>query len=147
MIKSVEVFLSEYENMHPKASRYISTTASDLSYTFFLIECWWDNANLTYKDFLEERSQSFSTPDEAIDAHKIFWLFNGLSFTDFYDHIQALVITTNDTDLTEFDYAVLIYASLQDDDTRQTFENLPLSLLHDVFTPVAEAKLADWKSR
>jgi hypothetical protein len=89
MMKSVEVFINEYNTIHPNESPSDYNKASDLSYMFFLVECWWENANLSYDEFMEDKYSSHEQASRLIDDHKVFWLFNGLSFRDFYDHIQA----------------------------------------------------------
>jgi hypothetical protein len=83
-------------------------------------------------------SSSFKTP-------RLTWLLCNVTFTDFYAQLQSFMIKLDNPNLSSMDYVLLFYISLQSVEVQDVTRNLPLSMLHDMFSPVAEDNLAKWK--
>jgi hypothetical protein len=80
----------------------------------------------------------------SIENKKIYWLFYGVPFENFVNQLRALIIERNDISLSEQDYILLVYVSLQSDKVRKSLERLPLNMLYDIFSPIADANQKKW---
>jgi hypothetical protein len=76
------------------------------------------------------------------------WLVKDLSF-DILSKALFIVLAKSDGkyDLNVSDYILMTYVSLQDEQDKALLEGLSLSLLHDMFDPVAEEKYRAWINR
>jgi hypothetical protein len=83
--------------------------------------------------------------DLSFDKMKIFWLFHDTPFISWSDKLQSFIVKKNDSTLSEEDYILLFYISLQTLEVRNFTQNIPVSMLHDMFLPVADSNLAIWK--
>jgi hypothetical protein len=79
-----------------------------------------------------------------LERHKSVWLFVNVATEDFEERAQNLIIELDNKELTISDYAVLLYLSYQDEETRKTFEDIPLAMLHDMLDPLADQKISEW---
>jgi hypothetical protein len=59
---------------------------------------------------------------------------------------QFFIINKNNPSLYGRDYILLFYISLQSAEIQDTTHGLPLLMLYDMFTPVAEDNLNRWKA-
>jgi hypothetical protein len=55
---------------------------------------------------------------------------------DFPKRSQQLIISLNDPTVRLGDYALLLYVSYQDEETRANLEGIPVSMLYDIFEPI-----------
>jgi hypothetical protein len=77
-------------------------------------------------------------PYVAYDPYdnKCYDLFYKNVRKDFRKRSQKLIISLNDPTLRLGDYALLMYASYQDEETRANLEGVPVNMLYDIFEPV-----------
>jgi hypothetical protein len=80
---------------------------------------------------------------------KLLWLFYSSifpndSYGDFPLRMQRIVIEKNDINLSASDYILLTYLGYQTDELQKSFEGLPLSMIADMFAPIAEMNLEQW---
>jgi hypothetical protein len=136
-IKNYNEFFTEYYAVHPHGD---STSGSDLH--FILAEIMYEFASLADED--EVTNNTFD--DFYVGLYKIYWLFHSINLKLLYAQLQSFIIERNDTTLSETDYALLFYVSLQDEEIQKAARGIPLSMLYDMFLPVAEANLEKWKS-
>jgi hypothetical protein len=79
------------------------------------------------------------------ESGKLTWLLCNITFTDFCAQLQSFMIKLNNPNLSDEDYILLFYISLQSQEVQDATQNLPLSMLRDMFSPVAEDNLNRWK--
>jgi hypothetical protein len=97
-----------------------------------------------YQQFLEYRHRfDVDAQNDMLDKNKGVWLFYDFPVEKFSKKAQLTVLHHNDFLCNVSDYAILIYASCLED---ETFKNIPLSILREIFEPLAEQKLTEWKN-
>jgi hypothetical protein len=130
-------FLLEYYTVHPHGN---DTSGADL---YFVLE----EIMYEFKSLADENEVTNNTfNDFYAGLYKVYWLFHNINLRLFYAQLRSFIIERNDTTLSETDYALLFYVSLQDEEIQNTAGGLPLSMLYDMFIPVAEDKLNIWKA-
>jgi hypothetical protein len=87
----------------------------------------------------------FSSGDSSLGLRLVYWLFHDSDFIDNPSKLISFIVEKNDISLQYTDYALLFYISLQSAEVQDAARGLPLSLLYDMFLPVAEDKLNRWK--
>jgi hypothetical protein len=129
-------FFIEYYAVHPDGYESADPTLyfilTDIMYELEML-CEDDIANNTFYDFY-------------VGLYKIYWLFHSINLKLLYAQLQSFVIERNDTSLSSTDYVLLFYVSLQDEEVRNVISHLPLSMIYDMFMPVAEGNLEKWKA-
>jgi hypothetical protein len=124
----------------------LSNVDNRLPYVFTQLIQFWNyidkrNSYALMADFGRWNSLGLAS---ILKRHKSVWLFVGLDSKDFEERAQNLIIKLNNKELTVSDYAVLLYLSYQDAETRKSFEGIPLSVLHEIFDPLANEKVSEW---
>jgi hypothetical protein len=97
------------------------------------------------KDIFDNDSPEPFQVSQIIGFRKCICLFVGAPVENFSEHAQELVISKHDANLNVSDYAILLYTSLHKDTIGDSFEGVPLSLLHEIFDPMADAKWDEWR--
>jgi hypothetical protein len=149
-----EAFLDSYESMYPNTLTNVFSIFPDgemevtngelLYHKLSNIIAWREYVKKDFEHYLNENFAFYDDDDESELYHyRILWLFYNFPFEDFNTRLQTLILTKNDIDLTEADYALLLYISYQED---KLFENIPLPMLHDIFGPLADKNLKEWKN-
>jgi hypothetical protein len=134
---SRDSFIDAYNLSHPDAGPYIAKsldrTLGRIFYEYIVVvDGYKEHIRLGFKDpFLENQ--------------KIFWLLCGIRFTDFSAQFQSFIIEKNDPFLSEEDCVLMFYISLQDAEIQDAAHDLPLSMVYDMFMPVAAENLKQWK--
>jgi hypothetical protein len=90
-------------------------------------------------------SAPWGSLDPTFKKSKIFWLFYDTPFSSWSDQLQSFMVKKNNGDLDDKDYILLFYISLQSVEVQDGVEGLPLSMLYDMFMPLAEENLKKWK--
>jgi hypothetical protein len=76
---------------------------------------------------------------------KMMWLFWNSGITLDPNDLVNLAVKLNDTELSEDDYALLMFISYQGEDVTVLAKNgMPLSIFYDMYTPVAESNFEEW---
>jgi hypothetical protein len=83
--------------------------------------------------------------DSFLGLRAVYALFDESDFVSYYRRLRSFIIETNDASLSETDYALLFYISLQGVEVQQAARGLPLSMLYDMFLPVAQENLLGWE--
>jgi hypothetical protein len=130
------IFNVEYHTMYPEANEY---DAFLLYKIFSQIQYQYEVVSDEYDDFcLRLRNASVAS---VLEELKTYWLFNGMLFTDSFKQLQSFIINKNDSNLTDADYVLLFYVFLQGEEIQVATRDVPLSMLYDMFLPVAEANM------
>jgi hypothetical protein len=130
-------FSDDYCMVHPHNGLVVSSRLKSL-YQGIMLTC--EILLDGYKDFKHLRVH-----DDFFEEHKVYWLLCDVSFTHFSSQFRSFIIEKNNTDLDDLDYVLLFYASLQSSEVQNAVRGLPLSMLYDMFNPVAEDNLNKWK--
>jgi hypothetical protein len=93
-----------------------------------------------YESFLE-----LGMGDTLLERMKTYWLLCNIRFTHFPSQFKSFIIEVNNPLLSDLDYVLLFYVSLQSKETQHTTKGLPLSMVYDMFIPIAEENLYNWK--
>jgi hypothetical protein len=138
-------FFVEYYAIYPKDTPTTDVdTFATLRFAFYVIKTEHSIIANGYETFRGGKTEA--TCDLMLREEKIYWLFYGMRFEDFAEQLQSFMIMKNDPSLEGTDYALLFYVSLQKAGLQETVKGLPLSLLHDIFAPVAEENFKQWKT-
>jgi hypothetical protein len=138
-------FVELYETVYP--GRYFSDPADGEKFAQTL-----DNINFILYIW-DDMCSGVSDPSRILDYHvekknptfqKAIWLFWKSETTFSPDDLIRLVVELDDLSLTESDYALLLFLSYQDVKTQALIKALPLSMLHDMYEPLAEANFEKW---
>jgi hypothetical protein len=82
------------------------------------------------------------------DEKKIWWLFWDVCMIDtrngFLERAQTMIIDYNDLSLTLNDYALMLYASYQPEDTQNVMATFPSVMLETIFEPIAKENMFSW---
>jgi hypothetical protein len=78
---------------------------------------------------------------------RLLWLFYRNIVEDFDDLLQVILIEHASPKLTANDYILLLYISLEDRKIRKRLKGLPLSMLHEIYEPVADATIENWRKQ
>jgi hypothetical protein len=81
-------------------------------------------------------------PKNPISALWLFWTEN---IEIKYDDLVQLLIRVNNFDLSVNDYALLLYVSYQDEETRNLLNSFPMSMLREMYEPIQAAHYAEWE--
>jgi hypothetical protein len=134
---SADSFIDEYNLVHSDA---MPDTADDLKARYKQIVFVCEALVYGFKELQDLYfGESFFTSRQA------FWLLCHVPFTDFTSQFKSFIIEKNDPTLSREDYVLLFYISLQSAEIQKSIEGLPLDLVYDMFMPIAEKHLDDWK--
>jgi hypothetical protein len=149
-----EEFVDTYDSMYPNAVTNVFnvegpygseegevTNGELLYYTFSNIIIWREYVNKDFEHYLNENFVYDDDDEGEIHHYKMLWLFYKFPVEDFNARMQTLILEKNDINLTEADYALLLYASCQE---HELFKDIPLPMLHDIFGPLAEKNVKEW---
>jgi hypothetical protein len=78
---------------------------------------------------------------------KLLWLFEKDALkkvSEDKDKLMFILIKHCSPDLGLKDYILLLYISLQNNKMRKSLDGIPLSMLHEMYEPVADAKIKAW---
>jgi hypothetical protein len=129
-------FIDEYNLVYPNAvPGVVSTLDNKCQLMTFMCEVLAEG----YK------SSTIGTPDSFFEEKKVYWLLCNIRLPLFFSQLESFIIKKNDLTLSDEDYVLLFYISLQNDEVQNTIQNLPLSMKYDMFLPVAEENLRQWK--
>jgi hypothetical protein len=138
-------FVDLYETVYPQRYFTDPTDSSNFARTL-------ENINLIIYIW-DDMCSGISDPARILDYHvekknptisRMVWLFwNSETILNPEDLIR-LIVELDDLSLTEGDYALLLFLSYQDVETQALIKALPLSMLHDMYAPLADAKFEDW---
>jgi hypothetical protein len=78
---------------------------------------------------------------------RLLWLFYRNIVEDFDDRLQVILIEHASPKLTANDYILLLHISLEDRKTRKRLKGLPLAMLHEIYEPIADATIEDWRKQ
>jgi hypothetical protein len=92
-----------------------------------------------------EAGERIGYTDSLFESRKLAWLFYNMNLTGLASQFQSFIIKVNDSSLSDKDYILLFYISLQSQEVQNTAQEIPLSMLHDMFLPVADNNLREWK--
>jgi hypothetical protein len=82
---------------------------------------------------------------DAPYLRKMMWLFWDSEVTLVADDLVKLAVELNDPNLSEDDYALLMFISYQGEDVIKLAEGgMPLSILYDMYKPIAENNFEEW---
>jgi hypothetical protein len=92
----------------------------------------------TWVDVLRHRD-----PD-IFDDIKPLWLFAYGVPRDFFPNLQRMIITHNNTEYSEGDWALFMYMKNQDLQTLETLKGIPLSMIRDMYQPMIDEQFNEW---
>jgi hypothetical protein len=124
-------FLTQYYAVHPNGD---NTSGSALY--FILADIMYEFEILCEDEIAQENVGGFFA---GLD--KVYLLFHDVNFGPLCAKLQSLIINRNDLNLSDTDYALLFYISLQGEEIQDITAGVPLSMLYDMFMPVAEEKI------
>jgi hypothetical protein len=130
-------FLNEYNVLYPHANSNVSKRLNGV-YQTIIFQCE------ILVDGYEEFKQ-LGVHDSFLEANKIFWLLCNIPFNNFPSQLRSFIFDRNDLALSDEDYVLLFYVSLQEEKIQNAIQNLPLSIKYDMFMPIAEENLRQWK--
>jgi hypothetical protein len=137
VLYGMKPFFDEYDLVHPGA-------VPNMSYPLFskfsriYYEC--SRLIMGYKKAVESH---LITPWD--DYKPVFWILYDERNSDLPSQLRSFIIKTHDLSLDHEDCALLFYISLQDENLQNSIQGIPLSILHEMFLPIAEENLAKWK--
>jgi hypothetical protein len=138
LVSSIDSFFDEYALAHPNAVTTTRTNSHLYStYINILVECKTLASGYQFYTRVGYKTFNFS-------RNKIYWLLCNASLTGFSSQIQSFIIKTNDPSLSDRDYILMFYISLQNIEVQDAIRNIPLGMLRDMFLPVAEENLKKW---
>jgi hypothetical protein len=109
-----------------------------------LFRLWFNDMEKGYREFTTTHFHlSNKLIDSYLEENKGIWLFYKTPTKKFCKEVQMLALEHNNPLLTVSDYAYLLYASSLAD---ESFIGLPLSILHDIFDPIAEQNIKSWRT-
>jgi hypothetical protein len=131
-----EKFFAEYRSVHPSGDEHVDKQL----YRIF------SKIQFEFATVTDRRGPlCVHVPPGSITlilkSMNIYWLFDGMPLVGSFDKLQSFIIEKNDPSLSDADYLLLFYVSLQSADVQKLAENVPLSMLYDMFMPVAEEKI------
>jgi hypothetical protein len=131
-----DVFTAEYHIAHPGGDDYEA----------FLLFKIFSQIQYEYEIVADEDSNFYiRVPSTSVvfilEELKVYWLFNGMPFTDSFKRLQSFIINKNDSALSDTDYVLLFYISLQSVEVQDSTRGLPLSMFYDMFEPIAEENM------
>jgi hypothetical protein len=143
LVKNVDSFYDEYALVYPDATwdaisgigteRYLyRKLVSILIDCEILVDGYKENIRIGYENTVSK-------------MRKLSWLLCNMTLTGLSSQLQSFIIKTNNPNLSDMDYVLLFYISLQSQEVQNATRDLPLSMLHDMFFPVAEDNLREWK--
>jgi hypothetical protein len=129
-------FFAEYYAVHPNGDRQ---TGNELYALFLQIQ-------VEFKAVTSKRGHTYlHIPFDSITLilldMNMYWLFDGWPLAGSFDKVQSFIIEKNDPSLSDTDYLLLFYISLQSLEVQKLAESVPLSMLYDMFAPVAEENI------
>jgi hypothetical protein len=138
LVRDSPAFFTAYFTAHPDGYHY---TASTLYYVFagVLTQC------RTLLDGYKFSMLTGAGYSSFLEGKQIYLLLCDMRFRNFSSQFRNFVIKKNDISLSDTDYILLFYVSLQSAEIQEIIRNLPLSMVYDMFLPVAEENLHRWK--
>jgi hypothetical protein len=136
MSRNMEIFFNEYDQVYPDAS---SNTDYKLYQRFVGVV---EECKLLVYGYAESIGSGLIGPFEELKT--VFWLLYDVRST-FSPQLQSFIIKTHDLTLSKEDYVLLFYASLQSAEVQDAVRDLPLSMVYDMFMPIAQSNFNDWK--
>jgi hypothetical protein len=137
--RNSQTFLNEYHTVHSYMHADAANHLLNQTFSRFQYDC-----EIITDGY--ERSKRAGLNDSGLEMRKACWLFYNMTFVDFSAQFRSFIIKVNDLSLTEYDYALLFYVSLQSVEVQNATRDLPLSMLYDMFMPFAEENLNQWKA-
>jgi hypothetical protein len=138
-----QIFIKTYNTLHPEydnSNFYTFTTEIKNAYYIYSgVVSWWYVMNEEYAVFIGRHGDI--NEYTVVEEIRCLWLFYDFPVHDFHEKLISLILEVDQHSLYASDYAVLLYASLLED---KTFNGLPLSMLHNVFDPVAQQNFEAW---
>jgi hypothetical protein len=128
----INSFSNEYALAYPYGSEYSFPLLREIFIAILVMSKIFDNGYSVYMRI-------------NYSEDKLYWLFWNIPFMSLSSQLRAFMIKINDPSLSHRTYALLFYVSLQSVEIQKSVEGLPLSMLYDMFLPVAEANLDNWK--
>jgi hypothetical protein len=159
-------FYEDYRTLHkingnvPDTERNVLTELEDLEKRVKV--CWNDMAYLSglLQASPAEQKVSLRTYSEYSialkEAGKLIWLFDQTcvpsihfdkEYETFSHKMREVILQENNIDLSINDCILLTYLTYQNEYTLGLTEGLSLSLIRDMFEPVADANLNAWRGR
>jgi hypothetical protein len=139
------VFYREYFAAHPNVTAYEQVVAAQLSRILANIQFNYETIATGHANPRVRSAAPWGSLDPTFKKGKIFWLFHDTPFISWSVQLQSFIIRKNDISLDDKDYILLFYISLQSSEVRDTAQDIPLTILYDMFMPVAEENLEKWK--
>jgi hypothetical protein len=145
-------FEDAYFAAHPKEKLAPRTTWDNVDklaniyvqlITFYNYTC--NDYASAIKDIFDDDKPEAHQISQVIGFRKGICLFAGSPVNNFSEHAKKLVIRMNNVDLNVSDYAILLYTSLHKEAIGDSFEGTPLSMLHEIFDPMADVKWDEWR--
>jgi hypothetical protein len=136
----VNGFHYEYLTVHTNANKQtlnkLTDTYAQINFDYQVVA---DGYGRFYLKMRPGRIQLF-------DDMKMYWLFYNMPFASLSSQLRSFMVKKNNPDLSVDDYVLLFYVSLQENILKETFKDFPLDILYDIYTPVAERNLNEWKA-
>jgi hypothetical protein len=131
-------FFAEYRSVHPSGNEHVDVDKQ--LYRMF------SKIQFEFATVTDKRGPVYvHVPDGSLtlilEDMNIYWLFDGMPLVGSFDKLQSFIIEKNDPDLSDTDYLLLFYISLQNADVQKVTDSVPLSMLYDMFAPVAEENI------
>jgi hypothetical protein len=76
--------------------------------------------------------------------YKTIWLFHKDGIKIDSDELMDVIIERNDVKLNTSDYILLLYLSHQPEEMRNMTKVLPVSILHEMYDPLADEEISNW---
>jgi hypothetical protein len=134
-----DVFTTEYHVTHPGGDKQV---AEKLYKVVQRIHQEYEITSDGCDNFHIQVSSDSLVP--LFEELKMYWLFHGVPFTESFRQLQSFVINKNDPNLVDADYVLLFYAFLLGEEVQDATRDVPLSILYDMFLPIAEDNLNKW---
>jgi hypothetical protein len=104
------------------------------------------NSNIIRDEF----NVRYTSYERYCNETKLLWLFskNHLKKLDKYkDELMLTLIEHCSPDLKLNDYILLFYISLESTKMRKSLTGIPLSMLHEIYDPVADSRIEAWRNK
>jgi hypothetical protein len=135
-------YFAAYPNTDEQTAEYM---ARQLRNIFGSISSRYENMTSGYEGVHIRMQAPHGSLDLSFEKTKIFWLFYDTPFPSWSAQLQSFMVKKNDPNLSAEDYILLFYISLQSVEVQNFTQSVPISMLHDMFSPMAEDNLAKWK--
>jgi hypothetical protein len=100
--------------------------------------------NMVSENTSEETRLGYQKTKDSPHIARMVWLFWNSEINLVPDDLIKLLVKVDRTDLTEHDYILLLFLSYQNEDMQEAIKDIPLRMLHEMYSPIMHTNFKEW---